>query len=100
MYAVGGPNYVLQQAQFSDVNESKQPIGVPDANDASGVVGMEATESTMVSGEHSSLNGGVDTTGLENGNALENVEGSADEKQLTDAYGMYTPLPLTKAKLS
>ncbi|CAK8543657.1 unnamed protein product [Lathyrus sativus] len=85
-YAAGGPNSVLQQAQFSAVDESKQAIGVPDANDASGVVGMEATESAIVSGDHSSVNGGVDTTGHENGNAPENVDGSADEKQLTDAY--------------
>jgi hypothetical protein len=45
----------------------------------------------MVSGEHLSVNGGVDTVGLENGNALEHVDGSADEKQLTDAYGIFMP---------
>ncbi|CAI8614389.1 unnamed protein product [Vicia faba] len=84
-YPAGGPDSV-QQAQFSAVNESKQDIGVPDANDASGVVGMEAAESAMVSSDHSSVNGGVDTSGLENGNAPENVDSSADEKQLTDAY--------------
>ncbi|CAJ2632893.1 pre-mRNA-processing factor 39-like protein [Trifolium pratense] len=83
-YTAGDPNSVLQQAQFSATNESKQVAGVPDAN--SGAVGNEATDSTMVSGEHLSVNGGVDTVGLENGNALEHVNGSADEKQLTDAY--------------
>jgi pre-mRNA-processing factor 39 len=88
-YTAGDPNSVLQQAQFSATNESKQADGAPDAN--SGAVGNEATDSTMVSGEHLSVNGGVDTAGLENGNALEHVDGSADEKQLTDAYGIFMP---------
>lgn len=85
----GDPNSGLQQAQFSAADGAKQTVAVPDANEASGVVGMDATESGVVSGDHSSVNGGVDTTGLENGNAPENVDGSSVEKQLTDAYGMY-----------
>ncbi|XP_004493823.1 pre-mRNA-processing factor 39-1 isoform X1 [Cicer arietinum] len=84
-YAAGDPNSVLQQAQFGATNESKQGAGVPDANEASGVSGKEAMESAMVSGDHSTVNGGVGSVGLENGNALENVDGS-DDKQLTDAY--------------
>lgn len=99
-YAAGDPNSVLQQAQFGATNESKQGAGVPDANEASGVSGKEAMESAMVS-----VNGGVGTVGLENGNALENVDGS-DDKQLTDAYGIYMlfftltlPILFTKSKV-
>jgi len=87
-YNAGDPNSVLQ-AQFSATNESKQAAGVP--NEDSSLVGKEAMDSAMVSADHSSVNGSVDTVGLENGNASENVDGSADEKQLTDAYGMYMP---------
>lgn len=83
-YTAGDPNSVLQ-AQFSATNESKQAAEVP--NEDSSLVGKEA----MDSADHSSVNGSVDTVGLENGNASENVDGSADEKQLTDAYGMYMP---------
>ncbi|RHN48273.1 putative tetratricopeptide-like helical domain-containing protein [Medicago truncatula] len=82
-YTAGDPNSVLQ-AQFSATNESKQAAEVP--NEDSSLVGKEAMDSAMVSADHSSVNGSVDTVGLENGNASENVDESADEKQLTDAY--------------
>lgn len=87
-YTAGDPNSVLQ-AQFSATNESKQAAEVP--NEDSSLVGKEAMDSAMVSADHSSVNGSVDTVGLENGNASENVDESADEKQLTDAYGMDMP---------
>lgn len=87
----GDPNSVLQQTQFTATDESKQTSGETNANEASGALGNAATNSTMVSGDNSSVNGGVGAgaTGLENGNALENVDGSADEKQLADGYGIY-----------
>ncbi|KAK7336907.1 hypothetical protein VNO77_17460 [Canavalia gladiata] len=86
----GDPNSVLQQAQFNATDDSKQAVAANDANEASGLANT-ATESTAVSDYNSSVNGTVvgavaNATGLENGNALENVDGSADEKQLADGY--------------
>ncbi|XP_027349707.1 pre-mRNA-processing factor 39 isoform X3 [Abrus precatorius] len=87
----GDPNSVLQQAQFNANDDSKQTAGVTDASEASTGLGNMATESNIVSAYNSSLNGGVvsaaaNVAGLENGNALESVDGQADEKQLTDGY--------------
>ncbi|TKY62316.1 Cysteine-rich repeat secretory protein 3 [Spatholobus suberectus] len=87
----GDPNSVLQQAQFNATNDSKQAAGATDANDASTALGNTPAESTLVSDYNSSVNGDVvgevaNAAGLENGNALENVDGSADEKQLADGY--------------
>lgn len=76
----GDPNSVLQQAQFNANNDSKQAAGVPDANEAT----------PMDADNNSSVNGTVGSAaGLVNGNAVENVDGSADEKQLTENYGIY-----------
>jgi len=88
----GDPNSVLQQAQFNATGDTKPAGGLPDANEASAGVGSTAAEPAMVSDYSSSVNGGVvgavtNSAGLENGNALENVDGSADEKQLADGYG-------------
>ncbi|KAL2660213.1 hypothetical protein AAZV13_03G129800 [Glycine max] len=87
----GDPNSILQQAQFSATGESKPAGGAADSNEASAGVGSTAADSTMVSDYNSSVNGGVagavtNTSGLENGNALENADGSADEKQQADGY--------------
>ncbi|KAJ1416655.1 Tetratricopeptide-like helical domain superfamily [Sesbania bispinosa] len=87
-YAAGDPNSVLQQAQFNATNDSKPSGGVSDANEASSVLGNIATESSDYT---SSVNGGsvgaaANAAGLENGNALDSVEGSTDEKQLADGY--------------
>ncbi|CAJ1899427.1 unnamed protein product [Sphenostylis stenocarpa] len=87
----GDPNSVLQQAQFNATGESKAPGGVPDANEASAGLGSTADEPAMVSDYSSSVNGGgvsalANSAGHVNGNALENVDGSADEKQLADGY--------------
>ncbi|KAL5155228.1 Pre-mRNA-processing factor 39 [Glycine soja] len=87
----GDPNSVLQQAHFSATGDSKPAGAAADANEASAGVGTTAAESTMVSDYNSSVNGGVvgavaNAVGLENGNALENADGSADEKQLADGY--------------
>ncbi|RDX61578.1 Pre-mRNA-processing factor 39, partial [Mucuna pruriens] len=87
----GDPNSVLQQAQFNATVDSKQAAGVTDANEASTGLGNTDAESTLVSDYNSSVNGGVvsdvaNAAGLENGNALENADGSADEKQLADGY--------------
>ncbi|XP_061343391.1 pre-mRNA-processing factor 39-1 isoform X2 [Gastrolobium bilobum] len=87
----GDPNSVLQEAQFNATDDSKQAVGVTDANVASSGIGNTATESALVSDYNSSVNGGVvgevaNEAGLENGNALENIDGSADEKQLADGY--------------
>ncbi|KAL3029135.1 hypothetical protein AAZX31_03G148500 [Glycine max] len=87
----GDPNSILQQAQFSATGESKPAGGAADSNEASAGVGSTAADSTMVSDYNSSVNDGVagavtNTSGLENGNALENADGSADEKQQADGY--------------
>ncbi|ESW34589.1 hypothetical protein PHAVU_001G164500 [Phaseolus vulgaris] len=87
----GDPNSVLQQAQFNATGDTKPAGGLPDANEASAAVGNTAAEPALVSDYSSSVNGGVvgavaNSAGLENGNALENVDGSADEKQLADGY--------------
>ncbi|KAG5043631.1 hypothetical protein JHK87_007546 [Glycine soja] len=87
----GDPNSILQQAQFSATGESKPAGGAADSNEASAGVGSTAADITMVSDYNSSVNGGVagavtNTSGLENGNALENADGSADEKQQADGY--------------
>ncbi|KAL9285082.1 hypothetical protein ACSQ67_024612 [Phaseolus vulgaris] len=87
----GDPNSVLQQAQFNATGDTKPAGGLPDANEASAAVGSTAAEPALVSDYSSSVNGGVvgavaNSAGLENGNALENVDGSADEKQLADGY--------------
>jgi len=89
----GDPNSVLQQAQFNATGDTKPAGGLPDANEASAAVGSTAAEPALVSDYSSSVNGGVvgavaNSAGLENGNALENVDGSADEKQLADGYGV------------
>lgn len=89
----GDPNSVLQQAHFSATGDSKPAGAAADANEASAGVGTTAAESTMVSDYNSSVNGGVvgavaNAVGLENGNALENADGSADEKQQADGYGV------------
>ncbi|KAF7804603.1 Pre-mRNA-processing factor 39 [Senna tora] len=82
-------NSSLQQAQFNPTNEAKQDIEVVNNETVSGL-GDKATESTQVADYNSSLNGSVvagaveNATGHENGSALENIDGSADEKQLTD----------------
>lgn len=74
----GDPNSVLQQAQFNANNDSKQAAGVPDTNEAT----------PMDADNNSSVNGAVGSAaGLVNGNA--GLDGSADEKQLTDNYGIY-----------
>ncbi|KAI4301036.1 hypothetical protein L6164_034355 [Bauhinia variegata] len=88
----GDPNSVLQQAQFNTTEGTKQAVAVGDTNDTASGRGNTATESTQVPEYNSSVNGSVvgevpTATGLENGNALENVDGSADEKQLADGYG-------------
>ncbi|KAL2321089.1 hypothetical protein Fmac_030058 [Flemingia macrophylla] len=84
----GDPNSVLQQAQFNATGDPKQPDGVTNVNEASSELGSTAAESNVVSDYNSSVNGGAATnaSGLENGNAMENADGSADEKQLTDGY--------------
>lgn len=85
----GDPNSVLQQSQFNATGDTKPAGGVPDANEASAGVGSTAAEPALTSNYSSSVNGSVtNPAGLENGNALENVDGSADEKQLADGYGV------------
>ena len=89
----GDPNSMLQQAQFHATDDSKQGVGVTGANEVSSGLGNAAMESTQVPDYNSSVNGGAvaavaNAMGLENGNALENTVGSADEKQLADGYGM------------
>ncbi|KAI4349344.1 hypothetical protein L6164_009942 [Bauhinia variegata] len=88
----GDPNSVLQQAQLNTTEETKQGDGVNDTNDTVSGHGNTATESIQVSEYSTSVNGSVvgevpTATRLDNGNASENVDGSASEKQLADGYG-------------
>ncbi|KAK7284152.1 hypothetical protein RJT34_18893 [Clitoria ternatea] len=87
----GDPNSVLQQAQFNATDDSKQGSGVTDANQSNTGIGNTVAESTITSDYNSSVNGGAvaavaNSAGLENGIALESVDGSAEEKQLADGY--------------
>lgn len=79
----GDPNSVLQQAQFNSTD------GIPQTDTNQTASGNTAAESAQVTNYNPSVNG-VDgnATGLENGSALENIDGSADVKQLADGYGM------------
>ncbi|KAF1881085.1 hypothetical protein Lal_00023118 [Lupinus albus] len=86
----GDPNSVLQ-AQFSATDDNKQAVGATGTVEASGGLGNAATEPAQVSEYNSAANGSVigaavNATGHENGNAMENVDGPGDEKQLADGY--------------
>ncbi|XP_054806483.1 pre-mRNA-processing factor 39-1-like isoform X2 [Prosopis cineraria] len=77
----GDPNSVLQQAQFNTTDGTMQT----DANQTAS--GSTTTEYPQVPDYNSSVNGAMtNATGLENGNVLENIDGSAEEKQLADGY--------------
>lgn len=79
----GDPNSVLQQAQFNTTDGTQQIVTNQTAS------GNTATESAQMSEYNSSVNGAVaNATGLENGSALENIDGSTEEKQLADGFGM------------
>ncbi|KAI9085796.1 hypothetical protein K1719_032210 [Acacia pycnantha] len=78
----GDPNSIQQQAQFNPTDGTMQT----DANQTAS--GNTVTGYPQVPDYNSSVNGTVaNATGLENGNVLENIDGSAaDEKQFADGY--------------
>lgn len=90
----GDPNSVLQQAQVNTTNEAEQDAGVIDSNETASGLANTVIESTQIPGDNSSLEGSdvgravENATGLENGNALEIINGSTDEKQRADGCGI------------
>ncbi|XP_015968115.1 pre-mRNA-processing factor 39-1 isoform X1 [Arachis duranensis] len=74
----GDPNAMQPEAQTNSMEDSKQGTEAPSG------LGNAATGSSQVNG--GPVGAIADATGLENGNALGNTDGSADEKQLADGY--------------
>ena len=74
----GDPNAMQPEAQTNSMEDSKQGTEAPSG------LGSAATGSSQVNG--GPVGAIANATGLENGNALGNTDGSADEKQLADGY--------------
>ncbi|KAJ7977177.1 Pre-mRNA-processing factor 39 [Quillaja saponaria] len=85
------PNSFVQEVEVNATYETTPADGVTDTNDAVAGLGSTAMDSSIGTAYNSSVNGSLvgevaNATGVENGTASENLDGSTDEKQLADGF--------------